>query len=92
MLQTDHVQAVLVEEHLSAVGRRHVERLHHHDGVGRADLHAQLAELAGVELEREALGVVAFSLLSISTLITAGERTYSHRRQPMRTSSPVSFS
>ena len=40
----------------SAVG--HVERLHHDDGVGRADLHAQLAELAGVELEREGLRVV----------------------------------
>src|SRR5262249_36180913 len=42
----------------AAIGRRHVERLHHDDGVRRAHLHAELAELAGVQLERERLGVV----------------------------------
>ena len=54
ILQADRVQPILVEQHLAAVGRRQVERLHHDDRVGRADLDAQLAELAGVELEREA--------------------------------------
>ena len=58
ILQAERVEAVLVEQQLAAVGRGQVERLHHDDGVGGADLDAQLAELARVELEREGLGVV----------------------------------
>ena len=92
MLQAKCVQAILVEQHLPAIGRWHVERPRHDDRVGRADLHAQLAELAGVELQRERLRVVPLLLLSISTLMTAGGQTNSHRRQPMQASSPVSFS
>ena len=57
-LQPERVEAVLVEQQLAPVGGRQVERLHHDDGVGRAHLHAQLAELAGVQLEGEGLGVV----------------------------------
>src|SRR5262245_59352196 len=53
------MESVLVEQELAPVGRRDVERLRHDDGVGRAHLHAQLAELTGIELEGERLGVVA---------------------------------
>ena len=80
MLQADGVQPVLVEQHLAAIGGRHVERLHHDDGVGRADLHAQLAELAGVELEGEGLGVVA--LLALQHLDLDHRRRADELAQP----------
>src|SRR5262245_46600287 len=58
MLQAERVQPILVEQHLAPIGRGQVEGLEHDDGVGRAHLYAQLAELARVQLEREGLGVV----------------------------------
>src|SRR5882724_6381905 len=62
-LQPEVMQPVLVEQEVAAVGGGDIEGLHHDDGVGRADLDAELAELARVELERERLGVVALLLL-----------------------------
>ena len=56
--KADGVQAILVEQELAPVRGGEIERLHHDDRVGRTDLHAELAELAGVKLEREALRVV----------------------------------
>src|SRR5438132_11720976 len=52
------MQAILVEQEIATIRRREIEGLHHDDRVGRAHLHAQLAELARVELERERLRVV----------------------------------
>jgi hypothetical protein len=85
-LLADRVQPILVEQHLAAIGRRHVERLHHDDRVRRAHLHAELAELARVELEREVLRVVALSRLQHLDLDDRGGQTNSHSRQPMQAS------
>src|SRR5262249_28049571 len=52
------MQAILVEQEIAPIRGREIERLQHDDRVGRAHLHAQLAELAGVELKRERLRVV----------------------------------
>src|SRR5262249_50722776 len=57
-LPAERVETVLVEQELAAVAGGEVECPEHDDRVGRTDLDAQLAELAGVELEREELRVV----------------------------------
>src|SRR3989454_2765647 len=54
-LPPEGVEPVLVEQEVAAVRRGEIERLQHDDRVGRTHLHAQLAELARVELQREGL-------------------------------------
>src|SRR2546426_186069 len=62
-LPPEGVEPILVEQEVAAVRRGEIERLQHDDRVGRTHLHAQLAELARVELEREDLRVVPLGSL-----------------------------